>query len=153
GSVASRTRTRSFSNVTLIVLALTTAGSCAAAFRGQARSAPRTAAARRPGRMRTIVESSFFRRPAAGGGHIRMQRTSRSARKETAMRKTTLAAILLTLAGLRLQAADKPIPDAGLGRIAWFDITTTSVAKSQDFYGKLFGWTFTPVTGAGPDQA
>jgi predicted enzyme related to lactoylglutathione lyase len=38
--------------------------------------------------------------------------------------------------------------DAGLGRIAWFDIATTNLARSKEFYGKLFGWTFKPVTGS-----
>ena len=37
------------------------------------------------------------------------------------------------------------------GRIAWFDITTTDLAKSKDFYGKLFGWQFNAL--AGTDQA
>src|SRR5262245_56658806 len=123
GSVASRTRTRSFSNVTLIVDALTMAGSCAEAPRGTARITPRTAGARKRRRVRAIGPP--FRRAAAGGAHIRMSLEIRSASKESAMRKTTLAVILLTLAGLRLQAAEKPIPDAGVGRVAWFDITTT----------------------------
>jgi len=37
--------------------------------------------------------------------------------------------------------------DVGPGRIAWFDITTTDLAKSKEFYGKLFGWKFHPVQG------
>ncbi len=37
--------------------------------------------------------------------------------------------------------------DVGAGRIAWFDITTTGLSKSKDFYGKLFDWKFTPVQG------
>jgi predicted enzyme related to lactoylglutathione lyase len=45
-----------------------------------------------------------------------------------------------------------PPPDVGSGRVAWFDITTTDIAASKAFYGGLFGWTFTPVPGAG-DQA
>jgi uncharacterized protein len=40
-------------------------------------------------------------------------------------------------------------PDVGSGRVAWFDITTTDVAGAKTFYGGLFGWTFTPVPGAG----
>ena len=32
-------------------------------------------------------------------------------------------------------------------RVAWFDITTTDLAKSKAFYGKLFDWTFNPVQG------
>ncbi len=32
--------------------------------------------------------------------------------------------------------------DVGPGRVAWFDITTTDLAKTTDFYGKLFDWEF-----------
>jgi predicted enzyme related to lactoylglutathione lyase len=46
----------------------------------------------------------------------------------------------------------KTLPaDVGPGRVAWFDITTTDLGKSKEFYGKLFGWTFNPVKGT--DQA
>jgi hypothetical protein len=49
-------------------------------------------------------------------------------------------------------AAPKPPPDnVGAGRIAWFDLTTTSLPKSKAFYGKLFDWQFAPVQGT--DQA
>jgi len=41
--------------------------------------------------------------------------------------------------------------DAGDGRVAWFDLTTTDLVKSKAFYGTLFGWTFAPVKGT--DQA
>ncbi len=41
--------------------------------------------------------------------------------------------------------------DVGPGRVAWFDITTTDLSKSKEFYGKLFDWTFDPVQGT--DQA
>ncbi len=37
--------------------------------------------------------------------------------------------------------------DVGPGRVAWFDITTTDLSKSKEFYGKLFDWNFTPVQG------
>jgi uncharacterized protein len=37
--------------------------------------------------------------------------------------------------------------DVGPGRVAWFDITTTDIAKSKEFYGKLFDWTFRPLPG------
>jgi predicted enzyme related to lactoylglutathione lyase len=47
--------------------------------------------------------------------------------------------------------AKKPIPDVGNGRVAWFDITTTDLSKSREFYGKLFDWKFTAL--AGTDQA
>lgn len=41
--------------------------------------------------------------------------------------------------------------EVGAGRIAWFDITTTNLPQSKEFYGKLFDWQFTPVQGT--DQA
>jgi predicted enzyme related to lactoylglutathione lyase len=41
--------------------------------------------------------------------------------------------------------------DVGVGRVAWFDLTTTNLVKSRDFYGKLFDWKFGPVKGS--DQA
>ncbi len=40
-----------------------------------------------------------------------------------------------------------PKPDVGPGRIAWFDITTTNMARSKEFYGKLFEWQFTSIAG------
>jgi predicted enzyme related to lactoylglutathione lyase len=46
-------------------------------------------------------------------------------------------------------AAEKKTPkaDVGPGRIAWFDITTTNLAQSKEFYGKLFDWKFTALQG------
>jgi predicted enzyme related to lactoylglutathione lyase len=70
------------------------------------------------------------------------------------MRNAILAMTLaLSFATGPLQAAThkKPPPDVGAGRIAWFDITTKDIAKSKDFYGKLFEWQFNAV--AGTDQA
>jgi predicted enzyme related to lactoylglutathione lyase len=43
--------------------------------------------------------------------------------------------------------AAAPKPDVGPGRIAWFDISTTDLPRSKEFYGKLFDWQFTPVQG------
>ena len=40
-----------------------------------------------------------------------------------------------------------PKADVGPGRIAWFDVSTTNVALSKEFYGKLFDWQFTPLQG------
>ena len=37
--------------------------------------------------------------------------------------------------------------DVDPGRVAWFDITTSNLAQSEAFYGKLFGWEFRPVKG------
>ena len=42
-------------------------------------------------------------------------------------------------------------PDVGPGRVAWFDITTSNLARAKTFYGGLFDWTFNPVQGT--DQA
>ena len=62
------------------------------------------------------------------------------------MRKAILAMTMaLTLATGQLHAATRKAPtaDVGAGRIAWFDITTTNLAQSKEFYGKLFDWQFT----------
>ncbi len=70
-------------------------------------------------------------------------------RKGTLARAVTAAAILTIAAG-QLPAAPPPKAppaDVGAGRVAWFDITTKDLAKSRDFYGKLFGWQFTPLAG------
>ena len=66
------------------------------------------------------------------------------------MRKAILAMIMAsTLVTGVLHAAPPKAPpaDVGPGHIAWFDITTTSLPRSKEFYGKLFGWQFTPVQG------
>ncbi len=67
------------------------------------------------------------------------------------MRKAILAmTVALALVSGQLQAADPPKPppaDVGPGRIAWFDLTTSNLAQSKEFYGKLFDWEFTPVQG------
>jgi predicted enzyme related to lactoylglutathione lyase len=59
----------------------------------------------------------------------------------------------LALVGGTMNAATQKAlpPDVGSGHIAWFDISTTNVAKAKEFYGSLFGWTFAPVMGT--DQA
>ena len=70
------------------------------------------------------------------------------------MRNAILAMILasaLLTGELHAATAKTPPADVGPGRIAWFDITTTSLPQSKDFYGKLFDWQFTPVQGT--DQA
>lgn len=66
------------------------------------------------------------------------------------MRNMILAVtVVLTLVAGPTQAAPrKPAPaNVGNGRIAWFDITTSDMAKSKVFYGKLFDWTFNPIEG------
>lgn len=70
------------------------------------------------------------------------------------MRSAILAMTLVSTlaAGEPVAAAEKSLPaDVGPGRIAWFDITTTNLPRSREFYGKLFGWEFRPVQGT--DQA
>ena len=68
------------------------------------------------------------------------------------MQMTILATTLILALGLAQSKRSKPFPaDVGPGRVAWFDITTTDLSKSKEFYGKLFDWTFTPVEGT--DQA
>ncbi len=70
------------------------------------------------------------------------------------MRNAILAATLtMTIMAGPLHAATKKAPpaDVGSGRIAWFDITTTNLPQSKEFYGKLFDWQFAPVRGS--DQA
>jgi predicted enzyme related to lactoylglutathione lyase len=66
------------------------------------------------------------------------------------MRDAMLAiSVALTLVSGPLQSRPPkpPHPDVGSGRIAWFDLTTSNLAQSKEFYGKLFDWTFTPLQG------
>jgi predicted enzyme related to lactoylglutathione lyase len=70
------------------------------------------------------------------------------------MRNAILAMILastLVTGELQGETAKAPPADVGPGRVAWFDITTTNLPQSKEFYGKLFDWQFTPVQGT--DQA
>ena len=70
------------------------------------------------------------------------------------MRNAILATLVaLTLMTGQLESGTKksPPPNVGPGRIAWFDITTSNLPQSKEFYGKLFDWKFTPLTGT--DQA
>ncbi len=68
------------------------------------------------------------------------------------MRKAIMAMTLTLAAGQILAATHKnPPADVGPGRVAWFDITTTNLQQSKEFYGKLFDWQFTPIEGT--DQA
>jgi predicted enzyme related to lactoylglutathione lyase len=58
--------------------------------------------------------------------------------------------VLLAATSSRISAKSPPA-DVGPGRVAWFDITTSDLSQSKNFYGKLFGWTFQPLPGT--DQA
>ena len=69
--------------------------------------------------------------------------------------RNAILALTMTLALLTgpLRAATHKTPpaDVGPGRIAWFDITTSNLPQSKEFYGRLFDWKFTSVQGT--DQA
>jgi uncharacterized protein len=68
------------------------------------------------------------------------------------MRRALLTmALALMLTTEELHASKTPPPDVGPGRVAWFDMTTTNLPRSKEFYGKLFDWQFNPVQGT--DQA
>jgi predicted enzyme related to lactoylglutathione lyase len=69
------------------------------------------------------------------------------------MRNAILAiTFALTFVTGPLDGKKKPLPaNVGPGRVAWFDITTTNLAQSREFYGSLFDWKFTAL--AGMDQA
>lgn len=64
-----------------------------------------------------------------------------------------LVAVGLALVSARVQSGSSASipPDVGAGRIAWFDITTSDLTRSKQFYASLFDWRFTPL--AGTDQA
>lgn len=63
-----------------------------------------------------------------------------------------LVAATALLGGDVAAAENKALPpDVGAGRIAWFDLTTTHLQRSRDFYSKLLDWRFTAL--AGSDQA
>ena len=62
-----------------------------------------------------------------------------------------IIAVTFIAGDLDAAAPKGPPPDVGSGRIAWFDISTTSLPRAKEFYGKLFDWQFTPVHGT--DQA
>ena len=61
--------------------------------------------------------------------------------------------VALTLMTGQLQSGPPKSPpaDVGPGRIAWFDLTTSNLPQSKEFYAQLFNWEFTPVQGT--DQA
>jgi uncharacterized protein len=63
------------------------------------------------------------------------------------MRNAILAITMsLTLISGSQSDRRKALPaDVGSGRVAWFDITTSGLSQSKEFYGKLFDWTFTTL--------
>ena len=63
-----------------------------------------------------------------------------------------MTAVLTLMTGqLQSDPPKSPPADVGPGHIAWFDITTSNLPQSKEFYGKLFDWKFAPVQGT--DQA
>jgi|KBSMisStaDraftv2_1062788.scaffolds.fasta_scaffold108293_1 uncharacterized protein len=73
----------------------------------------------------------------------------------TTPRAVFVAVLALILVNEQLHSAPQkgPKPDVGAGRVAWFDITTTNMTQSKEFYGKLFGWQFESLPGAYADLA
>lgn len=67
--------------------------------------------------------------------------------------RTAIAVVTLTLvSGMTESGISQTLPaDVGAGRVAWFDLTTTDLARSRAFYAQLFGWEFTSVQAT--DQA
>jgi len=65
------------------------------------------------------------------------------------MRRLLVLTAVLALATTPLHADTKKAPpkDVGFGRIAWFDLVTTDIAKSKEFYAKLLDWKYTAVAG------
>ncbi len=64
------------------------------------------------------------------------------------MHTTIVATAVILMASAAWAEPPKSHPlDVDPGRVAWFDITTSNMAQSKDFYGKLFGWEFRPVKG------
>ena len=66
--------------------------------------------------------------------------------------RNAILAMTMALAFVTGQlSAATPPADVGPGRVAWFDLSTTNLSRSKEFYGKLFDWQFSPVKGT--DQA
>lgn len=59
----------------------------------------------------------------------------------------TITAVAIAAAAGLAQTKPQMPTDVGAGRAAWFDITTTNLARAREFYGTLFGWTFTAIAG------
>lgn len=61
---------------------------------------------------------------------------------------TVVTGVTLVVLSAQSQGPTKPAPaDVGPGRIAWFDVSTSDLAKAKEFYGKLFDWTFVALPG------
>lgn len=65
------------------------------------------------------------------------------------MRAILLVLILLSVPLVRAQpepGTSMPA-EVGTGQIAWFDLCSTNLTLSKEFYGKLFDWRFNPLPG------
>lgn len=63
-----------------------------------------------------------------------------------------MTVVLILTTGHAWPAPPKaPTGDGGAGTVAWFDLATSNMAGSREFYGKLFDWKFVPIPGT--DQA
>jgi predicted enzyme related to lactoylglutathione lyase len=58
-----------------------------------------------------------------------------------------MTTMTLMTSSLHAEERKGPKPDVGAGHIAWFDITTSDMARAKEFYGKLFDWHFTALKG------
>ncbi len=62
--------------------------------------------------------------------------------------RNTIRAVLFAAIFITGQVdAATPKADVGVGRVAWFDISTGSLTRSKAFYGELFDWKFIPLRG------
>jgi predicted enzyme related to lactoylglutathione lyase len=61
---------------------------------------------------------------------------------------TVMATLMHSIGQAQTDSSKSWPEDVGPGRIAWFDLTTTDLAKSKEFYGQLLGWKFNPVQGS-----
>src|SRR5262245_33847101 len=100
------------------------------------------------GRSLPVIHPSAI--AACRGVTLRIASTAklRSVSKGGEMRSRFIVASIVFVLAASLSAAPGPKPDVGDGRVAWFDITTTNLQQSKDFYAKLFGWEYTTLKGA-----
>ncbi|HEX7878974.1 MAG TPA: VOC family protein [Candidatus Eisenbacteria bacterium] len=68
-------------------------------------------------------------------------------RRLLALTAVTVLALVLATTPLHADSKKSPPKDVGFGRIAWFDLVTTDIAKTKEFYSKLLDWKYTAVEG------
>ena len=74
-------------------------------------------------------------------------RLSPARRRGRALILAMTVALSLGMAPSQSDSSKSWPADVGPGHVAWFDVTTTDIDKSKEFYSKLFGWTYRPVQG------